>query len=188
VKQEQILATLAGYDPLRLPRGESRASAVLVPLRATEDGGAEVILTLRVEHPSDPHSGQVSFPGGRKEPDDDNRVHTALRETHEELGIPPERVRVIGRLDEMLTVTGYHVSPIVGCVPRDVELVPNPDEVARVFTVPVDELMRDERWEHRVHPWKGSEVLVWHFPHAGEDVWGATARMLRDMVELLRRD
>jgi 8-oxo-dGTP pyrophosphatase MutT (NUDIX family) len=187
VNQEHILATLGGYDPLMLPRGEAQASAVLVPLREMENGdGVEVILTLRVTHPKDPHSGQVSFPGGRREAGDDDRVHTALREAHEELGIPPERVRVVGRLDEMLTVTGYHVAPIVGTVPRDVELIPSADEVARVFTVPVDELLREERWEHRVHSWRGSEVLVWHFPHDGEDVWGATARMLRDMVELLR--
>jgi len=188
VNREHIFAALGGYNPLTLPRGAAQASAVLVPLREIEGGdGAEVILTLRVTHPKDPHSGQVSFPGGRQEVGDGDRVHTALREAQEELGIPPERVRVIGRLDEMLTVTGYHVVPIVGCVPRDVELVPNPDEVARVFTVPLDELLRDDRWEHRVHAWRGSEVLVWHFPHDGEDVWGATGQMLHDMVELLRR-
>ncbi len=183
----QVLQSLGGYAPLTLPRGSARPSAVLVPLRETDDGEVEVILTRRVTHPKDPHSGQVSFPGGRREADDRSREQTALREAYEELGIPPERVRLIGRLDDMLTVTGYHVVPVVGCVPRDVALVPNPDEVARVFTVPVGELLRDERWEHRVHPWRGSEVLVWHFPHDGEDVWGATARMLRDMVELLRR-
>jgi 8-oxo-dGTP pyrophosphatase MutT (NUDIX family) len=178
---------LADYEPLTLPPGESRLSAVLVPLRDNQAGdGLDVILTRRTANPRDPHSGQVSFPGGRHEAGDDSRETTALREAHEELAIPPERVEVVGRLDEMVTVTGYHVVPVVGRVPHDVQLEPNPEEVARVFTVPVSELLRDERWEHRVHPWRGSELLVWHFLHDGEDVWGATARVLRDMIELLR--
>jgi len=159
-----------------------------VPLRPGPNGAddIEVVLTRRVEHPADPHSGQVSFPGGREEAGDMNREATALREAEEELRIPADRVRIVGHLDEMLTITGYHVVPVIGWIAREIELVPNPDEVARVFTVSLAELLLEERWERRIHAWRGNEVLVWHFPHDGEDVWGATAFMLRGMVELLR--
>ncbi|MFC1610462.1 NUDIX hydrolase [Myxococcota bacterium] len=187
MKRDHILTVLKGYEPLTLPLGEWQPAAVLVPLRSM--GAAdevEVILTRRSENPRDPHSGQVSFPGGRMEPGDENREQTAIREAHEELGIPPERVEITGRLDDMVTVTGYHVVPVVGWVEREVELVPSPGEVARVFAVPIAELLREERWEHRVHRWRGSEILVWHFFHDGEDIWGATGRMLRGMIEYLR--
>ena len=186
MRREEIIEVLERHEPFELPVGNAREAAVLVPFRGSRD--VEIILTRRTETPGDPHSGQVSFPGGHREEDDNGRQAAALRETEEELGIPRERVEVVGRLDDMLTITGFHVVPIVGWVPSDVALVANPAEVAKVFTVPLAELLREDRWERRVHAWRGSEVQVWHFPHDGEDVWGATAFMLRGLVEILRRE
>ncbi|MEE8410583.1 MAG: CoA pyrophosphatase [Myxococcota bacterium] len=185
VNRDAILDVLSGYDPFVFePRDVTRA-AVLVPLREMGEGDAlELILTRRSEEIGE-LAGQVAFPGGRLAECDATPTDGALREAHEELGIPPDRVEVIGRLDDMVTVTGYHVVAVVGLVHPDVELVPSPREVARVFTVPLDTLLDPDGWENRIHEWKGSRLSVWHFPYDGEDVWGATGRTVRNMVELL---
>jgi 8-oxo-dGTP pyrophosphatase MutT (NUDIX family) len=186
VTPEAILAELRAYDPLRLPPGDMQRSAVLVPLRRIDPDQLELVLIRRAEEPG-PHSGQVAFPGGRMEPGDESVRATALREAQEELGIPCTATELIGELDEMLTVTGYHVAPVVGLVDPAVVFVPEPREVARVFTVPVSVLLTPERWVRQLHRYRGSEVWVWHLPFDGEDIWGATAYMIRSMVERLWR-
>jgi 8-oxo-dGTP pyrophosphatase MutT (NUDIX family) len=187
VKRDRILAALRAHDPLTLPQGTAQAAAVLVPITTAADGSLEIILTRRTVMANDPHSGQVSFPGGRMEPEDGDCAAAALREAHEELGIPPECVEIIGRLDDMLTVTGYHIVPLVAWIAAGTALEPSPVEVARVFTIPLSELLCEQGWELRSHEYRGSEVRVWHFPYDGEDVWGATAWMLRGMLAVLRR-
>ena len=94
---------------------EARPAAVLVPLLQAE-GEWRLLLTQRT-HTVESHKGQVAFPGGRVDPEDESRVATALRETEEEIGLPRDRVRVLGQLDELLTVTQYRVTPVVGVVP-----------------------------------------------------------------------
>ncbi len=182
----ELGARVAAHDPLTLPVGQSQPAAVLVPVRERSDGAVEIVLIRRTEDQT-LHSGQVAFPGGRLEPDDADATAAALREAEEELGIAPAAVRVLGRLDDLVTVTGYHVTPVVGALAVDTPLVPNPEEVARVFTVTLDELLDERRWQAQEHRWQGSALKVWHFPHDGEDVWGATAHMLRELVGVLRR-
>ncbi|MBI3178514.1 MAG: CoA pyrophosphatase [Deltaproteobacteria bacterium] len=181
--RSRILEVLRSYAPMDFPAGDARASAVLVPLREVGPGGLDVILTRRAANLDD-HAGQVAFPGGRLEAGE-SAEQGALREAYEELAIPPERVDIVGRLDPMTTITGYHVVPVVGRLAEDVIPVPDPREVARVFSVPLVEFLREERWQRREHAWRGNRLWVWHFPHDGEDVWGATGMMLRSMVELL---
>lgn len=129
----------------------------------------------------------MSFPGGRIDPYDASPEAAALRETREELGIPERAVRVLGRLDEMYTLTGYHIVPVVGVLTEDVELRPNEVEVARAFAVPLADLLLPERWEQRAHSYHGSVADVWHFAHDGEDIWGVTGAILRGFIELLWR-
>ncbi len=185
MNRDAVIAALRQYRPRTVSPKSGRRAAVLVPLRPSADPtGLEVILTRRADDLGS-HAGQVSFPGGAIDPEDPHPEAAALREAHEELGIPPAAVEVIGRLDEMYTVTSYHVVPVVGVVDPDVELVPSPREVARVFAVPLSQLLEPGRWLSQLHPWRGKEYQVWHFGFDGEDVWGATGRMLRDMIELL---
>ena len=161
-------------------------SAVLVPLRLLADGTMDLVLIRRAEEPG-PHSGQVAFPGGRMEPSDETPEAAALREANEELGIPSAAVELIGRLDEMLTITGYHVAPVVGLLDRGVRFVLQQDEVARVFSVPIEVLLARQRWERRRHEYRGSEAWAWHLAYDGEDIWGVTAYIIRGMVERLWR-
>ena len=124
------------------------------------------------------HAGQVSFPGGRMEPDDRDIVHTALRETHEEVGIVADAIEVVGCLPSMPTVTGYAVTPVVGLVDNVSRLLLDPMEVAVAFEVPLRFLLdrRNEHWGKRTID--GHDVPVVEFRYGGERIWGATASML----------
>jgi 8-oxo-dGTP pyrophosphatase MutT (NUDIX family) len=162
----------------------AQAAAVLVPV-FEEDGLARLILTRRSTNlPS--HQGEIAFPGGKVH-DGEASEAGALREAHEEVGIPPEEVDVVGPLEEMATVAGRFVlAPFVGVLPGRPALVPNPAEVARAFDVALAELLEpdvyhQERWEL---PGMGERPM--HFFYvAGETVWGATARILHDLLTLV---
>lgn len=172
-------------------RAPTRAS-VLVPL-AQREGGLSVLLTQRTDHLS-AHPGQVSFPGGRAEPHDPDPVATALREAHEEIGLAPSHVDVIGQMPTYTTGTGFIVTPVVGLVQPDFNLVIDPFEVAEVFEVPLAFLMNpaNHRW-HAVEM-GGSKREFLSMPWTGMDangqprryfVWGATAAMLRNLYRFL---
>jgi 8-oxo-dGTP pyrophosphatase MutT (NUDIX family) len=157
---------------------------VLVPV--FEEGGvARLVLTRRSTNlPS--HQGQVAFPGGKVH-EDESAEAGALREAFEEVGIPPEDVDVVGPLEELSTVASQFVlAPFVGILPTRPTLVPNPAEVARVFDVTVAELMEpdvyhEERWDL---PGMGDRPMHF-FEVDGETVWGATARILHDLLVLV---
>jgi 8-oxo-dGTP pyrophosphatase MutT (NUDIX family) len=164
---------------------ETRPAAVLVPI-FEEAGEARVILTKRPETmPS--HQGEIAFPGGKQEPgfDPDLRA-TALREAHEEIGLEPDHVEIVGELDHLVTVSArFALTPFVGLLPERPALVPHVREVDAVFDVALSELLRDdvfreERWE--VPPEMlvgvGKDRAIHFFELAGETVWGATARIL----------
>ena len=187
--REAVVAALAGYAPRSVPAGDATRAAVLVPLRpsAEQPGELDLVLTRRTAGLV-AHAGQVSFPGGRVEPGDPSAEATALRETEEELGVPASKVELVGRLDELLTiVTDYHIVPVVGLLAEDVALVPAPREVARVFGVPLREMLRPELWQRHEVVRDERAFRVWRFPYEGEDIWGATAARLRGFIELLWR-
>jgi 8-oxo-dGTP pyrophosphatase MutT (NUDIX family) len=186
MRRAQVLEILQAFEPLHLPVGTFRPSAVLAPLvpLPRDPEALEVVLTRRTSDLTS-HAGQVSFPGGRIDEADGSAEAAAMRELQEELGVAARDVALVGHLDHMLTVTGYHITPVVGVLAPGVELRPEPREVARVFSVPLDRLLDDGGWELREHHWNGRVFHSWHFPWDGEDVWGATARMLRGFVELL---
>ncbi len=161
---------------------EEREAAVVVPV-VTRQGGEAILFTKRADHLTD-HPGQMSFPGGGYEPEDEDLLQTALREANEEIGLDPQAVNVVGRLDDIRTITNYSVRPFVARIP-DREYLPNDEEVAEVVTLPVAELTDLDNYEseHRDHPHYG-EIRLHFFYVDGYTVWGATARMLVQLLEL----
>jgi len=142
-----------------------------------------VILTLRPETMRK-HPGQISFPGGRLDPQDGGPVDAALREAEEEIGLERGLVEVIGIADRYRTVTGFEVTPVIGIVPPDVRLVPHPGEVAAVFEAPLDYLLDPAHQAVRTAIWRGRERCYFEIDYEGRRIWGATAAMI---VNLGRR-
>ncbi|TAM53328.1 MAG: CoA pyrophosphatase [Paraburkholderia sp.] len=177
------------FEVLASEVGDPRAAAVLVPLIAREVG-LSVLLTQRADHLSD-HAGQISFPGGRREPFDQDAVATALREAQEEVALAPERVEVLGALPDYLTGTGFRVTPIVGLVHPPFSVRADTLEVADIFEVPLPFLMDPAHHEVRVLRWEGGErrFFAMPYPRAGAGghyfIWGATAGMLRNFYRFL---
>ena len=174
-----------GWNPVSAA-GEARLTlaAVLIPL-VTHDHGLAAILTQRSQHLND-HPGQVSFPGGRHEPDDDGPVATALREAHEEIGLAPEAVEVIGCLDAQDTSTGFSVVPVVGLVDPVYSLTLDSFEVEEAFEVPLDFLFdgRNKRREEMI--WRGRRrVYEVYKDFQGHRVWGVTARIIGSLQEAM---
>lgn len=160
-----------------------RDAAVLVPL-VERDGGPNIILTQRTETLRS-HSGQVAFPGGRIDPEDATPEAAALRETHEEIGIAPERVEVFGRMPDYLTGSGYRIAPIFGLVDPDARVDANPEEVAAIFEVPLAFLMNPANHVRKSRVWEGQERFFWTMPHGNRYIWGVTAGIIRTIYERL---
>lgn len=173
--------------------GSTAASAaVLIPL-VMHPQGSTVLLTRRTSHLK-AHAGQISFPGGRMEAHDADPIATALRETHEEVGLPPDRVEVLGHLPTYTTVTGFVVTPVVGLLHPPLTLQPDPFEVDEVFEVPLPFLMTPAHHERRVIGERESRHDFFSMPWAGPApdgsarsyfIWGATAAMLRNLYRFL---
>ncbi len=162
--------------------GELRAG-VLIPLIGAGDE-YDCLLTQRtdlVEH----HKGQVSFPGGAADRGDADIIATALRETHEEVGIDPADVRVVGMLDEFRTHTGFIVTPVVGYLPKLPDLTIQRDEVAEAFTAPLRFFADGGNMTSDKRLIDGMLREVYFFRYRGFLIWGITARIIRDFVGLL---
>jgi len=166
---------------------EPAGAAVLVPL-VQREGGLNLLLTRRTDHLRD-HAGQISFPGGRVEPEDDGPVATALRETEEEIGLSRQHIEVIGQLPVYSTVTAFQVTPVVGLVEPGFTLKLDDFEVAEAFEVPLAFLMNPAHHRHHRFEFAGSErrflSMPWQGPEREYFIWGATAAMLRNLYRLL---
>ena len=159
------------------------AAAVLVPI-ITHPEELTVLFTQRTTQLRR-HSGQVSFPGGRAEPEDVTPEFTALREAHEEIGLAPERVEVLARMPEYLTRTGYRVTPVIGLIAPPLELVPDSREVADVFEVPLAFLLDPANHRRETRP-IGDRTVTYYVMQFGERrIWGATAGMLVNLYRML---
>lgn len=176
---------LAEYIPRRLEANDAIAAAILV-LVYDRDGEAHILFTERT-HQVEHHKGQISFPGGACDDLDDCLETTALRETAEEIGVQPEDVEIVGQLDEMLTISNFRVTPYVAILKMNSEydFVINNHEVAQVVQVPLPHLMDEQNMELEVRQHKGKQVLVPAYTYESHRIWGATARMLRQFLELL---
>ncbi len=160
-----------------------KASAVLVPI--IERGDDFSILLTKRSALLNSHSGQVSFPGGRCDDNDLHAMETALREAKEEINLPEQNVEVIGAMEDYETVTGFSVSPVVGFVNPDFEIIRQEEEVADVFEVPLEYILDVEN--HKVESvfWKGENRHYYVFPHEEHKIWGATAAMLVRFAKLV---
>jgi 8-oxo-dGTP pyrophosphatase MutT (NUDIX family) len=173
-------------DGFRLPgrEGEPTPAAVLVPL-VNRPQGLSVLLTQRSADLPD-HPGQISFPGGRVEPDDPSLAAAALREAAEEVGLAAERVAILGELAQYETVTGYRVTPIVGWVEPPFALTPDPVEVADVFEVPLSFLLDPANQQRHFRMLGSLRRDFWAIPYGDRYIWGATAAMLLILDRTLR--
>jgi 8-oxo-dGTP pyrophosphatase MutT (NUDIX family) len=169
-----------------------RAASVLIPL-VERPTGLHVLLTQRTDHLHD-HAGQVSFPGGRADPQDLDSVATALRETHEEVGLPPTAVQVLGSLPLYTTITAYAVTPVVALIDPSAILRIDPFEVDEAFEVPLAFLMNPAHHRRHRMDFNGEAREFLSMPWVGQGhrgiereyfIWGATAAMLRNFYRFL---
>ncbi len=178
-----LAAAIERIERSRSPRApefnvaDAREAAVLVALYE-DRGDTHVVLTKRPETmPS--HRGEIAFPGGKRDPGDPDLAAAALREAHEEVGIEPAAVEIIGQLDTIATVaSAFTITPIVGVLPAPPVLVPHPIEVVDAFGVSVSELLHPESYREEFWNLWGEYRSMTFFELPGETVWGATARIL----------
>lgn len=164
-------------------KNQLRPAAVLIPVfdRAS---GLTVLLTERSPELR-AHAGQVAFPGGRREEGDDNFAGTALREAHEEVGLEPEYVSVLGYLEDYPTISRFLVTPVVGLVDEDAPIQADGMEVSSTFEVPLDRILDNTNYEREMVERYGARFPVYTLTHEGHKVWGATAAMLLSLRSLL---
>jgi 8-oxo-dGTP pyrophosphatase MutT (NUDIX family) len=190
----RLQQVLAAREPRRLDltrispqyrdsAGGLREAAVLVPL--FQKGGEEYVLLTRRRSDLRHHAGQISFPGGRVDPDDADSLAAALREAEEEVGLDPARVEVLGCLSEALViVTGFRLTPWVGFVPYPYPYAPHPGEVDEILEVPLEALSRPG--VHRTETREAYGMLheVHFYDLERDTIWGATARVLTELISL----
>lgn len=162
---------------------EPRKAAVLVPI-VEHDGGETILLTKRTDTLAK-HAGQVSFPGGSIDAADENAVAAALRETREEIGLPSDYVQVQGALDTYRTGTGFEITPIVGTVRPGFTLDIHSGEVAAAFEVPLDFILDRRNHQRRSAIWQGRRRHYYAMPYGEFYIWGATAAMLVNLVDVM---
>lgn len=170
-------------NPDLLPSPPYRPAAVLIPL-LKRDGGHTVLFTKRSAHlPA--HAGQVSFPGGSMEREDKNAIETALREAEEEIGLHPARVDIIGLLDSYVTGTGFSVTPVVGIIEEPQVWMPDVAEVEEIFEVPLAHVLTPAAFSLEKREHRGVERQFYAMTWEKFYIWGATAGMLRNFVDVI---
>jgi 8-oxo-dGTP pyrophosphatase MutT (NUDIX family) len=161
---------------------QHRAAAVLIPITDRAEPG--VILTQRPTWLRS-HAGQVAFPGGKVDDSDESSIFAALREAEEELNIPPARVEVIGVADTYYSGSGYSIAPVVGIIPPDLELQPNPQEVEDWFEVPLAFLLDPANSIKKETNWNGQQRSYYDMQWGERRIWGVTAGIIANLVRRL---
>ena len=162
---------------------ELTPASVLFPI-VLREGGPSVLLTQRTEHLKD-HPGQISFPGGRVEPEDASPADTALREAQEEIGLAARHVEILGYLPEYRTGTGFRVTPVVAVVKPPFDLRPEPGEVAEIFEVPFSFLMDSANHQQHSQHYRGKLRHYFAMPYGEYFIWGATAGIIVTLARAL---
>ncbi|MGB6306303.1 MAG: CoA pyrophosphatase [Steroidobacteraceae bacterium] len=187
---EEDMQWLAGASPEVVSRVRASLptrrvpAAVLVPL-VEHPSGLTVLLTQRAETLKD-HAGQISFPGGRIEPEDRDAWHAALRESYEEIGLLPEFVEFAGYLPDHHVITGFRVTPVVGFVNPEYQLRIAAAEVHDVFEVPLDFILNAANHKSRRRKLGDVDIEVHDIPYGARNIWGATAGMLMTLRRKLQ--
>lgn len=183
--EEKIKEILAARDKNDLQEENLTRAAVLIPL-FLKDGEYHILFTQRTEE-VEHHKGQISFPGGRCDPGDHGLLETALREAQEEMGILREDVRILGELDDTCTFSDFCVSPFVGLIPYPYPFRVNPREIAEVIEVPLAGLLDERIFREENRERKGMPFPVYFYEYGPYTIWGATARILKQLLDLLPR-
>lgn len=181
---DKILEILQSRTPLTISREQVKPAAVLVPIQEQKDGDY-LVLTQRAEMLNS-HRGQVAFPGGGVNPEDKGDLEAALRESHEEIGIDPRHVRVLGQLDQVTAGSNYLVTPFVGVIPSPYKFCLNLAETAAVFSVPISALLDPKSFSMEARFFADyPREPIYHFHYEEWDIWGATARIIKQLLELV---
>ena len=179
---ERLRQLLRERPAIEIVAPQHRRAAVLVPLIREADSWS--ILFSRRADTLSAHGGQVAFPGGVVE-DQEALQGAALREAEEEVGIPRGQVELIGRLDDVITNSGFLVAPFVGIVGPAVSYVIQESEVAEVFEVPLEALMAIDNPEVRYVPFRGKDYPAYFYHYRQYEIWGLTGRMLKAFLDLV---
>ncbi len=169
-------------EPLTLDPPNFRHSAVLIPIFSEEDT-IKLILTKRTESLKH-HRGEISFPGGRREKIDKDLIETALRETEEEIGVKTTQVKVIGRLDDLFTITRYIITPFIGIIHGRVKLKSNDAEVAEILKVPLKLFLTKDKFAEKSWERNGVKYPLYYYYWEDYEIWGATAYIINQFIEL----
>lgn len=181
---KQVVRRILSENPKKAIVDSSLTPAGVMLLLYPKDGAYCVLLNKRtdlVEH----HKGEISFPGGRKDEGDETLLHTALRETYEEMGVRPEHIELLGEMDDIATSSQFLITPYVGSIPYPYAFKPNAHEVAEVLEVPISALLDDANLRDEVRIVDGQLVGSPVYAYGGHLTFGATARVLKRFLELL---
>lgn len=182
--EEQLRQILSQREISRIQNPHLTQAAVLVPLYQ-KDGAYHLLFTKRTAHLRS-HKGQISFPGGRYQDEDQSLWDTALRESHEEIGLKPEDVGLLGILDDITTFnSGYVISPFVGTIPYPYPFRINPFEVEFLLEVPLSALRDESSCQLEFRFQNNQSVATYAFSYKDHLIWGATARILKQFLDLL---
>lgn len=182
--KDALRHALAGYQPAVMDVRPGHYPAAVLVLVYEHEGRHHVVFQKRTYMVKD-HKGQISFPGGGADEGDPDLVFTALRETHEEIGVDPADVEVLGRLDDMVTVSNFRVTPYVGWLARyPYRWRFSHEEVAYLLEVPVDHLLHPDTLIPDRRVINGREVVLPSYQFEDELIWGATARMLTNFLDV----
>ncbi len=182
--KDALRAVLAAYEPQQIDPEPGRALAAVLLLLYEHQGRTHIVFQKRTEH-VDTHKGQISFPGGMADPGDTSLVETALRETHEEIGVHPRDVEVLGQLDDIVTLTNFRVTPYVGWLKRYPYTWRMSDsEVAYLLEVPLDHLLHPATLIPDRRIVNGQPYVFPSYQFADDLIWGATARMLTNFLDV----
>ena len=180
----QLKGLLAARQKVRIAGTDRVPAAVLVPVY--RDGKRHHIVLIRRTRTVTAHKGQISFPGGSREPDDPTLMDTALRESTEEIGLSREDVEVLGELDDEVTTTSnYVVTPFVGAMPWPYRFTINPAEVEEIITIPINRLLEKGCLAPATEYLEGRLVESYAYHYRGQVIWGATARILQKFLSIV---
>ena len=182
--RQKIKHALSQREKRRIIDLDAISAAVLIPI-FTKNGEDHILFTKRtnmVEH----HKGQISFPGGKRDIEDETLLQTALRESHEEVGIRPEDIEILGDLDDEKThVSNYVISPYVGVIPYPYQFVTSLDEVEYLLEIPISALLDKANFHEEIQSSGEKRYRAYFYKYKDDVIWGATSRILKRFFDLV---